>query len=90
MPPSLNSSDLPRKVRFKGCLYSCTCNDCNKNECKSAGNYDITGWRYDTVVGYGPLGSTERVMLESGLFLHLYQCDFYTLEPPESVVIPIL
>jgi hypothetical protein len=82
---SSNSSDLPSSVRFKSCLeneFGCTA--CKKSECKAAGNYDIEGWRYDTVVGYGPLGDIRRVQLKSGIFLHFVQCDFYTMEPPNE------
>jgi len=81
---SSNSSELPKKVRFKSCLRNeFGCATCDDTACHIAGNYDLDGWRYDTIVGYGPMGNTERVLLESGICLHILQCDFYTLEPPD-------
>lgn len=89
-----NYNNLPKQVRFKSCQYNeFGCVICSKSECKIAGNYDVEGWRYDELNGWGPIEPgipPERILTKGGIILHLAQCDFYTMKPPDEGPMAIL
>ncbi|HLD91469.1 MAG TPA: hypothetical protein VI911_10775 [Patescibacteria group bacterium] len=72
------------KIRFKGCWAYPECSSCPKEECKRSGNYDLSGWRYDTIKGI-----TQNQVTTTQVFLHPKQIDLYTYDPPHGII-PIL
>jgi hypothetical protein len=76
-------TNLPKQVRFKSCLnHEFGCSSCPNHECAKKGNYDMDGWRYDTIHSYAT--DLTRIMTHSQIVLHLAQCDFYTMRPHEE------
>ena len=89
---SLTNSELPVKVRFKAC-YLCQrgCATCSKKECKALGNYDLDGWRYDTIIKEVETTYIHKLYnTESNIVLIEDQCDFYTMLPPDEGPMAIL
>ena len=88
----LINEKLPNKVRFKSCikgdcdLYSI--NNCRNKECYLSGNYDIDGWRYDTIKN--PIYDHQIIYTILNIALCIEHCDWYTLEPPDSLFLAIL